>query len=224
MESERKIRNKTIRYKSRLYILVGFFFILMGLIIYSGKVIYNEYLDRKDNQKVEEFLDIQDDKDVDEIYFDTEVIEEIEDITTPADTNYIGVLEIPKINLKRGFLSIDNPDNTVSKNIQVIKESDMPDVENGLLIIAGHSGTGRLAFFKELHKLSDMDKVYVYYKNKKYTYTVIDKYEVEKTGRALIKRKKNITSLALITCNQEDKTKQIIYILRQDGRENLKDE
>ena len=224
MESERKIRNKTIRYKSRLYILVGFFFILMGLIIYSGKVIYNEYLDRKDNQKVEEFLDIQDDKDVDEIYFDTEVIEEIEDITTPADDNYIGVLEIPKINLKRGFLSIDNPDNTVSKNIQVIKESDMPDVENGLLIIAGHSGTGRLAFFKELHKLSDMDKVYVYYKNTKYTYTVIDKYEVEKTGRALIKRKKNITSLALITCNQEDKTKQIIYILRQDGRENLKDE
>ena len=224
MESERKIRNKTIRYKSRLYILVGFFFILMGLIIYSGKVIYNEYLDRKDNQKVEEFLDIQDDRDVDEIYFDTEVIEEIEDITTPADTNYIGVLEIPKINLKRGFLSIDNPDNTVSKNIQVIKESDMPDVENGLLIIAGHSGTGRLAFFKELHKLSDMDKVYVYYKNTKYTYTVIDKYEVEKTGRALIKRKKNITSLALITCNQEDKTKQIIYILRQDGRENLKDE
>ena len=224
MESERKIRNKTIRYKSRLYILVGFFFILMGLIIYSGKVIYNEYLDRKDNQKVEEFLDIQDDKDVDEIYFDTEVIEEIEDITTPSDTNYIGVLEIPKINLKRGFLSIDNPDNTVSKNIQVIKESDMPDVENGLLIIAGHSGTGRLAFFKELHKLSDMDKVYIYYKNTKYTYTVIDKYEVEKTGRALIKRKKNITSLALITCNQEDKTKQIIYILRQDGRENLKDE
>ena len=224
MESERKIRNKTIRYKSRLYILVGFFFILMGLIIYSGKVIYNEYLDRKDNQKVEEFLDIQDDKDVDEIYFDTEVIEEIEDITTPADDNYIGVLEIPKINLKRGFLSIDNPDNTVSKNIQVIKESDMPDVENGLLIIAGHSGTGRLAFFKELHKLSDMDKVYIYYKDTKYTYTVIDKYEVEKTGRALIKRKKNITSLALITCNQEDKTKQIIYILRQDGRENLKDE
>lgn len=224
MESERKIRNKTIRYKSRLYILVGFFFILMGLIIYSGKVIYNEYLERKDNQKVEEFLDIQDDKDVDEIYFDTEVIEEIEDITSPSDDNYIGVLEIPKINLKRGFLSIDNPDNTVSKNIQVIKESDMPDVENGLLIIAGHSGTGRLAFFKELHKLSDMDKVYVYYKNTKYTYTVIDKYEVEKTGRALIKRKKNITSLALITCNQEDKTKQIIYILRQDGRENLKDE
>ena len=224
MESERKIRNKTIRYKSRLYILVGFFFILMGLIIYSGKVIYNEYLERKDNQKVEEFLDIQDDRDVDEIYFDTEVIEEIEDITTPADDNYIGVLEIPKINLKRGFLSIDNPDNTVSKNIQVIKESDMPDVENGLLIIAGHSGTGRLAFFKELHKLSDMDKVYIYYKNTKYTYTVIDKYEVEKTGRALIKRKKNITSLALITCNQEDKTKQIIYILRQDGRENLKDE
>lgn len=224
MESERKIRNKTIRYKSRLYILVGFFFILMGLIIYSGKVIYNKYLDSKDNQKVEEFLDIQDDRDVDEIYFDTEVIEEIEDITTPSDDNYIGVLEIPKINLKRGFLSIDNPDNTVSKNIQVIKESDMPNVENGLLIIAGHSGTGRLAFFKELHKLSDMDKAYVYYKNTKYTYTVIDKYEVEKTGRALIKRKKNITSLALITCNQEDKTKQIIYILRQDGRENLKDE
>ena len=224
MESERKIRNKTIRYKSRLYILVGFFFILMGLIIYSGKVIYNEYLDRKDNQKVEEFLDIQDDRDVDEIYFDTEVIEEIEDITTPADTNYIGVLEIPKINLKRGFLSIDNQDNTVSKNIQVIKESDMPDVENGLLIIAGHSGTGRLAFFKELYKLTDMDKAFVYYQNKKYTYTVIDKYEVEKTGRALIKRKKNITSLALITCNQEDKTKQIIYILRQDSREDLKDE
>ena len=224
MDIEKEIRNKTIRYKSRLYKIVGSFILLIGVGLYAGKVIYNNYLDNKDSQKVEEFLNLQEEKDVKEIQLDTEIIEEIEDITSPSDENYIGVLEIPKINFKRGFLSIANPDNTVSKNLQVIKESDMPDVENGLLIIAGHSGTGRLAFFKELHKLTDMDKAFVYYKNKKYTYTVIDRYEVEKTGRALIKRQKNITSLALITCNQVEKTKQIIYILRQDKEENLTDE
>ena len=51
---------------------------------------------------------------------------------------YIGYLEIPKINLKRGFVNPNSPDNDVSKNIQIIKSSDMPDVNKGNFILAAH--------------------------------------------------------------------------------------
>ena len=56
MGLEKEIRNKTIRYKSRLYIIVGFFLILIGIGIYVGKIMYNNYLDSKDIKEVEEFL------------------------------------------------------------------------------------------------------------------------------------------------------------------------
>ena len=55
--------------------------------------------------------------------------------------SYIGYLEIPKIKFKRGFYNIDSSLNTVEANIEIIKGSTMPDVTNGNLIIAGHSGT-----------------------------------------------------------------------------------
>ena len=45
--------------------------------------------------------------------------------------HYIGYLEIPKLGFRRGFYNIDSALNTVEANIEVIKGSSMPDVENG---------------------------------------------------------------------------------------------
>ena len=53
---------------------------------------------------------------------------------------YLGVLDIPKINFYRGFYSKTSSLNNVQFNLFVLKESDYPDVVNGNLIIAGHSG------------------------------------------------------------------------------------
>lgn len=38
----------------------------------------------------------------------------------------------------------------------------MPDKENGNVILAGHSGSGRTAFFKNLYKLETDDEVSIF--------------------------------------------------------------
>ena len=53
---------------------------------------------------------------------------------------YAGILDIPKINLYKGFYSKTSNLNNVKFNLYVLKESDYPDITNGNLIIAGHSG------------------------------------------------------------------------------------
>ena len=77
----------------------------------------------------------------------------------PYEKYYIGSLSIPKINLQKGFVSVDSKYNTVSKNIQVVKGSNYPDVDKGNFIIAAHSGTSYLAYFKNLYKLTIGDVV-----------------------------------------------------------------
>ncbi len=126
-----------------------------------------------------------------------------------SNDNYIGILEIPVINLRKGFYNIDNKNNNVNKNIQVLAKSSMPDQENSLLAIAGHSGNGRKSFFKDLDKLSINDEIIIYYNNNEYFYKINNIYEEEKDGTIEIK-KDDYSKLVLTTCNQKNKTKQII--------------
>lgn len=129
-----------------------------------------------------------------------------------VQTYYIGSLEIPKIGFKRGFLDIDNRDNHVDRNIAVIKTSNYPNVDKGNFIIAGHSGTGAGAFFKNLYHLKEGDIANVYYHNVKYTYKITKIYLQDKIGRVAIYRDHSKTTLTLITCTKDNKTKQTIYI------------
>ncbi len=123
--------------------------------------------------------------------------------------NYIGILEIKSINFQKGFLDINNKNNNVNKNIQVLNNSTMPNTNNSLLVIAGHSGNGQKSYFKNLHKLNINDEINIYYANMKYTYKVSDIYNEEKDGTIeLIKNTE--PTLILTTCNQKDKTKQLI--------------
>lgn len=128
---------------------------------------------------------------------------------------YIGRLEIPKIGLDRGFVSKDSKDNNIDKNITIIKESQFPNVKGGNFIIAGHSGTGPLAFFNDLYKLTKGDRVYVHYNNKKYAYKIVNIYTQKKTGKIKLYRNKNKTTLTLITCTNNNKNTQTIYIAEQ---------
>ena len=47
-----------------------------------------------------------------------------------------------------------------------MKESTYPDIANGNFILAGHSGSGKVAFFKNLYKLSQDDEVSIFYQGK----------------------------------------------------------
>ena len=126
--------------------------------------------------------------------------------------DYIGYLNIPKINLTKGFLDYRSTENDVEKNILVVEGSNYPDTDRGNLILAGHSGTGWKAFFNELYQLNVGDIANVTYKNKKYVYKITNIYKQPKTGKLAIYRNYDKTTLTLITCTNNDSQTQTIYI------------
>lgn len=220
---KRTRKNKNIDKKEQLIKLVASFIFLIGSFMYIGRIAYNYYVELRDYNKAQEFLNIGKEE-VEEIKVDIDE-EEIKEQAKQEEKktfnyNYIGVLEIPKINIKRGFLNIKDKGNNVNKNLQVINSSDMPNVKNGNLIIAAHSGNSYISYFKNLHKLSNDDVAYVYFNNIKYTYKVAGKYDAEKNGKVTIHRDNKKNTLTLITCSQTDKTKQIVYILELESEEN----
>lgn len=220
---KRTRKNKNIDKREQLIKLVASFIFLIGSFMYIGRIAYNYYIELRDYNKAQEFLNIGKEE-VEEIKVDIDE-EEIkeqpkQEEKKTSNYKYIGVLEIPKINIKRGFLNIKDKGNNVNKNLQVIKGSDMPNVKNGNLIIAAHSGNSYISYFKNLHKLSNDDVAYVYFNNIKYTYKVVGKYDAEKSGKVTIHRDNKKNTLTLITCSQTDKTKQIVYILELESEEN----
>lgn len=220
---KRTRKNKNIDKREQLIKLVASFIFLIGSFMYIGRIAYNYYIELRDYNKAQEFLNIGKEE-IEEIKVDIDE-EEIkeqpkQEEKKTSNYNYIGVLEIPKINIKRGFLNIKDKGNNVNKNLQVIKGSDMPNVKNGNLIIAAHSGNSYISYFKNLYKLSNEDVAYVYFNNIKYTYKVVGKYDAEKSGKVTIHRDNKKNTLTLITCSQTDKTKQIVYILELESEEN----
>lgn len=130
----------------------------------------------------------------------------------PVTNNYIGYLNIPKINLTKGFLDIRANENNVDKNLLVVEGSSYPDVERGNFIIAGHSGTGWNSFFNDLYKLNKGDIASVTYKNKIYNYKIVNIYKQPKVGTIAIYRNYSKTTLTLVTCTNNDSETQTIYI------------
>ena len=127
--------------------------------------------------------------------------------------NYIGYIEIPKIGVKRGFLDVNDRYNNVDYNVTVIQGSNYPDVIDGNLILAAHSGNCSYCYFDNLYKLSKGDSAFITYGGTKYSYKIVDIYEVEKTGTVAIYRDYSKKVLTLITCTRNSKTKQTVYIL-----------
>ena len=131
---------------------------------------------------------------------------------------HIGYLEIKKINLKQGLVSKNSYYNNVKYNIQMIETSDYPDKNLGNVILAAHSGSGYIAFFKNLYKLKKGDEAKITYKNYVYTYKIVNIYNVPKTGKVKINRDVHKTTLTLITCTFNSKTEQTVYILELSSK------
>ena len=132
---------------------------------------------------------------------------------------FIGYLEIKKINLKQGLVSKNSYYNKVKYNIQMLSPSDYPDKNLGNVILAAHSGTGYLAFFKNLYKLSSGDEAKITYKGYIYTYKIVDIYDVPKTGKVKVNRDIHKSCLTLITCTHGNtKASQTVYILEQSNK------
>ena len=148
---------------------------------------------------------------------ETTYVEEYPELEQQIDySKYVGILEIPKIGLKRGFYGSDNRYNNIQYNVAVIRGSQFPDEDRGNLILMAHSGNAYISFFRYLYKLELGDKAYVTFKGKKYTYSIVNIYDTPKVGTVKIIRNYDKTTLTLITCTPNSDDYQTIYILEQE--------
>lgn len=213
--------------KNKLIIFLGIILFISGILFLTSNYL-NEKIDNAYSymnnlllERNEEVYEIQEEVgNLDDATSSFQQVEEEIKYTDPYLAYYVGNIEIPKINLTRGFTKIDSPYNTVNKNIQVVKGSSYPNVDKGNFILAAHSGNSYLAYFRNLYKLTNGDIVYINYDNVKYIYQIVNIYEQEKTGRIVIYRNEDKTTLTLVTCTKNSKTKQTIYILELINKES----
>ena len=212
-----KIKTKNNNQRKGQLLIVGSFLIIIGIGILGGKIV-NNYLDKKQEQDlINNFYEQQEEYVVDVPVMEEELVEEEvveqeekKETTTPT-INYIAVIKIPKIGLEKGLASKGSYWNNVNRNIEILSESDMPDVENGNVILAGHSGNSGVSYFRKLNKLQNDDTVSIVYNGKEYKYKMVNSYEIEKNGYAHIVRNAEKSTLTLITC-KHNTNKQIVVI------------
>lgn len=125
------------------------------------------------------------------------------------NNNIIGKIIIKKINISNYLYNPDSTDNNVNKNITILKESIFPEQDNSIMYIAAHSGTGKLAYFKNLNLLEINDYITLIIKDKKYVYQINKIWEEQKNGYIHI-QKDNTKQLILTTCSPNHKDKQLI--------------
>lgn len=189
--------------KNRIQLIIGIILIISGLIIYIVPQIKSYSKKEMENSKIEEYI-----KGV-KIDSNNQVqTEEQENNVIHNKIDYLMILEIPKINLKKGLYNINSKYNKVDYGIEILKESDMPNKENSNLYLASHSGNSSISYFMYLNKLIIGDKVFVYYNGLKYEYIISNVYQKEKDGTIDISSSTN-NRIFLITC--VDDKKQIIY-------------
>lgn len=198
-----------IRYKkSNKLFIISVINLVIGITLFTYNSVYDYYLNMLDKNKVDNYISNS------KIKVNVVSIDNENTIDNEEANNYLGIISIPKINLEQGFYGIDNPMNNVDKNIELISNSNMPDVENGTLILAAHSGNDRVSYFNKLYKLNIDDEIEIIYNKSKYLYKLIDIYEVEKTGSITLHNINNITSLVLVTCSNFNDNLQVVYISR----------
>lgn len=222
--NQKKQKNRKINIKKSQILLFGSFLVFIGIILIG----YNTFIALREEVYSDLKLDIVSDTVTTQSIEGVPVAENIsneeyseiqEYVEQPTQQinydKYLGVLEIPRISLKRGFYGLDNRYNNIQYNVTLVNGSTMPDVVNGNLILMAHSGDAYISFFAYLFRLNIDDTAYVTYKGIKYTYKIVNIYNVPKTGQVTIKRNYDRTTMTLITCTKDNDQSQTIYILEQ---------
>ncbi len=212
MESKetRKISKKNKKSKRKSWLIViGSLIILLGIFDVSLMFIKPAVKQEQEENALKDFY-IKEEQKVDKV--DKTTSEEVKEVSKPkVKYDYIAVLKIPKINLEKGLVAKDSKYNSINYGVEILKESDSPDVINGNVILAAHSGTANISYFRNLDKINVGDEAIIYYQGKTYKYVFSKIYDIEKTGKAVIKRDNNTSTLTLVTC-RHNTNKQIVLI------------
>lgn len=217
MRNQEKTINKL---KKSQILLLGSLLVFIGGVVltyeYFSKMRNDVFAEMKASYLENEVIEADDSEETTEI----EELENLDKDSLISDkkdevdySKYLGVLEIPKIGLKRGFYNIDSKYNNIQYNVTLVKGSNLPDVKNGNLILMAHSGWASISYFEYLYNLRIGDYAYVTYEGNKYSYKLTKVYDVPKTGKVKIVRNYDKTTLTLITCTRNSMTLQTVYIL-----------
>lgn len=207
----KKEKNNNKKGKKSQLLIVGSLLILIGISVIGIKIFLDVRADNLEDIALVEFYEEQEKIDNEKPTETEETDNTTEQVKSTNSLDYIAVLKIPSIGLEKGLVAKDSYYNNVNRNIKILDESDMPDQENGNVILAAHSGNGRTAFFKNLDKLQIDDTVSIFYNGYEYKYRMINTYDVEKTGSIEITRNAQKSTLTLITC-RHNTNKQIVII------------
>lgn len=127
---------------------------------------------------------------------------------------YEAVLEIPKINLRKGLVKSTKNFDSINYAVSIDEHSIYPN-EIGNFILYAHSGNSSISYFDNLKYLDINDEIKIYYKEKWYFYNVSKKYEIDKNGMLSIYNDGISKYITLTTCSQENKNKQIVILGKQ---------
>ena len=141
---------------------VGFFFLIVGILIFISTPLKKLKGEVFEEMRLAIFqLNINENNDkttisdinTENLQVTTENITEAEENDKKANYYYIGELSIPKIKLRRGFVSKESRYNNIEYNITIANESNYPDVPLGNFILMAHSGKAYRSFFDKVYKL-----------------------------------------------------------------------
>ncbi|MBP3841940.1 MAG: sortase [Bacilli bacterium] len=209
MESKETKRIKKKHKRKSWLIVIGSLIILLGVFDVSLMFIKPAMQQEQEENALKDFY-IKEEQKVDKV--DKTTSEEVKEVSkSKVKYDYIAVLKIPKINLEKGLVAKDSKYNNINYGVEILKESDSPDVINGNVILAAHSGTANISYFRNLDKINVGDEAIIYYQGKTYNYKFVKIYDINKTGKAKIKRDNNTSTLTLVTC-RHNTNKQIVLI------------
>lgn len=191
--------------KNKLLLIIRIVYYVSGLLLLAYVISIPILNSKKESDALSNFY-IQEEK-----KNDTNQVQNNKENQITSGLEYIAVLKIPKINLEKGLVAKDSKYNNLDYGIKILKESDSPDVINGNVILASHSGTADISYFNNLDKLKINDEVLILYNGKTYQYKIVNIYDIDKTGKAKINRNNNKSTITLITC-RNGTNKQIVLI------------
>ncbi|NMD69176.1 class D sortase [Bacillus sp. DNRA2] len=183
---------------------IGNLFILTGIVVLvfilyaKGKTYYEQ------KKLIEEYTSLS---------FSETAPEEKADV--PAETgDMIGILEIPKIDLKTPMTEGAEPENIRYAVGHLPSSSSTNELgkKNKNFAIAGHRSYTYGKFFNRLDELENNDEVTIYSQNKVLIYRVFDKKIVKPSNVDVINPIEEKSIVTLITCHPEYSDKQRLIV------------
>lgn len=196
---------KILKKKNILRKYVIQFYISLLLILFS--ILYFLYLAHNRNTKESFSETLLSNFNIERIYSNKKAYT-IVNSNKNISFSVVGIIEIPKINIKYPILS-DVTDELLK--IAPCRFYGPSPNETGNLCIAAHNYDDT-RFFSNLYKLSVGDPINIYdSNNKKIVYYVYDKFEIIKTNTSCTSQNTNgKREITLVTCNNLNKNRLVI--------------